>query len=103
LHICLSWPDSSETSQVRSYPYQFNASQANHFRHHRLDVRRQYAFSQVAQFDHQNDPMDLVAFGRLPGKKSDNGDFGIEAHIGKLDHSLDLTGHRGAYEDELRI
>ena len=33
----------------------------------------------------------------------DNGDFGIEAHVGKLNHSLDLAGHGGAYEDELRV
>ena len=36
-------------------------------------------------------------------RKSDNGDFGIEGHVDKLDHSLDLAGHRGAYEDELRV
>ena len=36
-------------------------------------------------------------------EKSDDGDFGIEANIGKLDHSFDLAGHRGTYENESRI
>jgi len=47
--------------------------------------------------------MDLAVFGRVLGKKPDNGDLSIEAHVGELDHSLDLAGHRGAYEDEWRI
>jgi len=47
--------------------------------------------------------MGFAAFDRLIGKKSDNGDLCIEAHVGKFDYSLDLAGHGGAYEDELRI
>jgi hypothetical protein len=58
----------------------------------------QYSFSQVAQFDHQNDPLDLAAFLHLPGKKSDNGDFGIEA-IASIYIRLSEFGDNSAKHD----
>ncbi|CAB4957425.1 unannotated protein [freshwater metagenome] len=100
VHLVLVGDHAALAGQVRADAGEYETRQASDAPSHVDHIVNRDSFAQIPEFDHQHDGVGQLVSDRRCGEGTEHGKFGVEAHVARVHHGIDLTQHRRADHHE---